>query len=334
MSLRVAVAAGHFGRDVAFNLRRIEAIVHEAATAEVDLLVLPHGALTGYHDHLAGDDPAPDAPPGPGSARSRAAAADTGVAAGRTAPSGPGPAAGEAPAPGLGPGSAPELPAAVRVDGPEVAAVSTTIAGAGRDLVVCFGITEDVAGERANTAVCVDGQGFLGLHRKVHLPAGEVAWYRAGDGFEPVATPVGRIGLLVDYDKTFPESARCLALDGAEILVCTCAWPASRTNRARSLVRDRQRRLFDLYDRSRAAENQLWLMSANQIGRHGMLRFLGQSKVVRPDGEIVASVGARAGLAVADIDVAAGVDHARRRFHHLKERRPDLYRQLGDSGPA
>jgi len=50
--------------------------------------------------------------------------------------------------------------------------------------------------------------------------------------------------------------------------------------------------------------------------------------VVRPDGEVVASVGARAGLATADIDVAAGIDRARRRFNHLKERRPDLYHQL------
>jgi predicted amidohydrolase len=143
-----------------------------------------------------------------------------------------------------------------------------------------------------------------------------------------VTTPVGRLGLLVDYDKTFPEAARCLALDGAELLVCVCAWPASRTNRARSLAGDRQRRLLDLYDRARAAENQLWLLSANQIGRHGTLRFLGQSKVVRPDGEVVASVGARAGVVTVDIDVATGIDRARRRFHHLKERRPDLYHQL------
>jgi nitrilase len=199
-------------------------------------------------------------------------------------------------------------------------------------LVVCLGITEDVGGERANTAICLDGTGVLGTHRKVHLPAGEVAWYRAGDGFAAVDTPVGRLGLLVDYDKTFPESARCLALDGAEVLVCPSAWPASRTNRAETLVRDRQRRLFDLYDRARAAENQLWLVSANQTGRHGGLRFLGQSKVVRPDGEVVVSAGARAGLVTAAVDPGPALDAARRRFHHLKERRPSLYRQLGGAG--
>jgi nitrilase len=293
MTSRVAVAAGHFGRDVTFNLRRIDAIVHEAAAVGADLLVLPHGVLTGYHGHLTSE---PDAEP-------------------------------------LEP---PVLPEPVALDGPELSAVIAAVATAtgsvatdpGRPLVVCFGITEDVDGERANTAVCVDGEQVLGVHRKVHLPAGEVAWYRAGDGFAAVDTPVGRIGLLVDYDKTFPEAARCLALDGAELLVCPCAWPASRTNRAQSLPRDRQRRLFDLYDRARAAENQVWLATANQTGRHGGLRFLGQSKIVRPDGEIVAAVGARAGVAVAEIDLAGGLDRARRRFHHLKERRPDRYRQL------
>jgi predicted amidohydrolase len=278
--MRVAVAAGNFGRDVGFNLRRVEAIVREASSRGADLLVLPHGVLSGYHDHLAGD------------------------------------------------GGAPVLPEAHRLDGPEVEALVATVAAASRPLVVCLGITEDAGGERANTALCLDGRGLLGTHRKVHLPAGEVAWYRAGDRFEAISTPVGRLGLLVDYDKTFPESARCLALDGAEILVCPSAWPASRTNRAQSLARDRQRRLFDLYDRARAAENQLWLASANQTGQHGALRFLGQSKVVRPDGEVVVSVGARAGLAVVDIDRSAGLDRARRRFHHLKERRPDLYCQL------
>ena len=72
----------------------------------------------------------------------------------------------------------------------------------------------------------------------------------------------------------------------------------------------------------------MWLASANQTGQHGTLRFLGQSKVVRPDGEVVGSVGARAGLALVDIDRSTGLDRARRRFHHLKERRPDLYCQL------
>lgn len=299
MTLTVAAAAGHFGPDVAFNLRRIEAIVREAADLGAGLLVLPHGVLSGYHDHLGHED-----------------------------------------------GEVRAWPEAHRLDGPELAAVVASVGAASRasgrfapggSLVVCLGFTEDVDGDRANTAVCLDGDGVLGAYRKVHLPAGEVAWYRAGEGFAALDTPAGRLGMLIDYDKTFPESARCLALDGAEVLVCPSAWPASLTNRAQTLVNDRQRRLFDLYDRARAAENQVWLVSANQTGRHGALRFLGQSKVVRPDGEVVVSAGARAGLVSAAIDAGA-LHEARRRFHHLKERRPDLYGTLDrmvapDAGP-
>lgn len=269
-----AVAAGHFGTDVPFNLERLSGLLTDARRREVELLVLPHGVLSGYHDHL---DEAP--------------ATDE------------------------------DLPAAHRLDGPELDKL-VSMAG---DLVVCAGITEAVGDGRANTAVVFDGDGVLGVHRKVHLPRGEEPHYVAGDRFEPVDTPVGRVGLLVDYDKTFPEAARTLACAGADFLAVPCAWPASRTNRADTLVKDRQRRLYDLYDQARAAENQLYLLSANQTGRHGALRFLGQSKIVAPDGSVVSTTGARAGLATHDGDVARVTAAARRVFHHLRERRPASY---------
>ena len=88
--------------------------------------------------------------------------------------------------------------------------------------------------------------------------------------------------MLIDYDKTFPEAARSLALDGAQIIACLSAWPASMTQRASQLTSDRQTRLFDLYDVARAAENQVFLVSANQTGSMGELRFLGHAKIVDP----------------------------------------------------
>ena len=101
--------------------------------------------------------------------------------------------------------------------------------------------------------------------------------------------------MLIDYDKTFPESARALALDGAEILACLSAWPTSVTNRAPRMAEDRQSRLFDLYDRARAAENQVVLVSSNQTGALGGMRFLGQAKVVGPGGDILARTWSKAG---------------------------------------
>jgi len=215
------------------------------------------------------------------------------------------------------------LPPALAPDDPLLAKV----AAAAADMVVCLGYCEAGSdGRRYNSAVCLTGDGPLGSHRKVHQPAGESAAYAPGDAFRAFDTPVGRLGMLIDYDKTFPESARTLALDGAEILACLSAWPTSISNRAPKMSQDRQSRLFDLYDRARAAENQVVLVSSNQTGSLRGMRFLGQAKVVSPAGDILARTWAKAGLAVAEVDVRAEIAAARRVLCHVRERRPETYR--------
>lgn len=218
------------------------------------------------------------------------------------------------------------LPPALAEDSEEIGRVIAMAA----DMVVCLGYTEEaVTGTDVahyNAAVCVHGDGVLGRHRKVHQPAGESLAYAAGDTFEPFDTPVGRLGMLIDYDKTFPEAARSLALDGAEVLACLSAWPASVTDRASRLPQDRQSRLFDLYDSARAAENQVVWVSSNQTGVMGGLRFLGQAKVVGPGGDVLARTSSRGALAVAEVDVGAELARSRRVLHHLRERTPTSYR--------
>jgi predicted amidohydrolase len=214
------------------------------------------------------------------------------------------------------------LPPSLPADAPELKRVSA-MAG---DMVVCLGYRETDDDGHYNAAVCLTGDGVLGRHRKVHQPAGEQRAYRAGSTFGTFDSPVGRMGLLIDYDKTFPEAARTLAGDGAQLIACLSAWPASLTNRAPRLVQDRQSRLFDLYDCARAAENQVVWVSANQTGSMGRLRFLGQSKVVGPGGDVLARTWAKAGLALAELDPAAEVDRARLVLAHLAERRPEAYR--------
>ena len=216
------------------------------------------------------------------------------------------------------------LPPALALNDPHIRRVAALAA----EMVVCLGFCEADGDRRYNTALCVQGDGVLGSHRKVHQPAGESIAYSAGERFAAFDTPVGRIGMLIDYDKTFPESARTLALDGAEILACLSAWPASLTNRAPRLAQDRQARLFDLYDQARAAENQVVLASANQTGVLGALHFLGQAKVVGPGGEILARTWSKAGIATAELNVAAEIAKARRVLHHLDERQPRAYRPV------
>jgi N-carbamoylputrescine amidase len=212
-------------------------------------------------------------------------------------------------------------PPALAPDGPEIQRLSR-IAG---DMVITAGYCEDAGGVLYNSVVCVNGDGVLGHHRKVHQPMHEGSSYRAGEEFAAFDTPVGRLGMMICYDKAFPESARTLALDGADIVVCVSAWPGSRTNPSPDLAQDRWKRRFDLFDRARALENQIVWLSANQSGTFGSLRFVASAKVVDPGGEIVADTGVMAGMAVAELDVAAALAAARRSMGHLRDRRPHTY---------
>ena len=304
----LAAAAAQFGRDLEFDLQRVESIVAAARRAGAGLLVLPDGTLGGYLTDLrepvdSGHALNPTEPGNP------AASAPDGLAA-------------EQEARGQPLSVSADLPPALE---PEDPVFDRLIAMAG-DLVLCLGYRERAGALTYNSAVCLSGAGVHGRHRKVHLAPGERVSYASGDRFAAFDTPVGRLGMMIDYDKTFPEGARTLAEDGAIVLACLSAWPASLTDPARRVVKDRQARLFDLYDSARAAENQVVVVSANQTGRSGVLTFLGNAKVVGPGGDIRARTWAKAGLAVAELDPAAEVSRARRVLHHLVERRPEAYR--------
>ena len=215
----------------------------------------------------------------------------------------------------------PDLPPALDPDGPEIARL-VRLAGS---TVVCIGYTEAAPQGAYSSAVCVSGDGVLGRHRKVHLPPAERFAYSAGDGFAAFDTPVGRLGMLLCYDKLFPEAARELALDGAETIACMAAWPVDRHDPAPRADDDRQARHFDLVAAARAIENQVAWVSSNQSGPWGPLRFLARAQVVDPDGVVRAHAGARAGMAVASMDARAMSDSLRARIDHLADRRPPAY---------
>ena len=197
-----------------------------------------------------------------------------------------------------------DAPPALDPDGPEIRRLAE-LAG---DMVVCAGYSErgverpDDGPDRIvqyHSAVCVTGDGVLGRHT-------------TGGPFGAFDSPVGRIGMMICYDKAFPEAARALAADGAEIGVCLSAWPASSSNPSPDLGRDLWTRRFDLFDRARAVENQMLWLSANQSGTFGDVRFVASAKVVDPGGDVLATTGTAAGAAIADVDVAEAVGLARR----------------------
>lgn len=206
----------------------------------------------------------------------------------------------------------------IALDGPEIERLQR-IAG---ETIVCAGLTEK---GRYSSAVCVSGDGVLGHHRKVHLPPSEAHAFTPGDAFKAFDTPLGRVGMLICYDKVFPEAARALAIDGADIVASLSAWPTCRFDPAERIGSDRQTRQFNLLDQARAVENQVVWVSANVAGRSGALRFMGQAKVVDPDGTVLARTGGRAGIAVARVDVRGEVSGARGMFSHLTDMVPAAY---------
>lgn len=309
----LAAAAAQFGRDLDFDLDRVASIVAAARRAGAGLLVLPDGTLGGYLNDLREPDITPDpdlsGPVAPGAGSSVAGGSGSALVVSGSVSAGSGTVQVDG------------LPPALAADDP----VFGRLAELAGDLVLCLGYRERAGALTYNAAVCLSGAGVHGRHRKVHLAPGERVSYASGDRFAAFDTPVGRLGMLIDYDKTFPEAARALAEDGAVLLACLSAWPASLTDPARRVVKDRQARLFDLYDCARAAENQVVLVSANQTGRGGALTFLGNAKVVGPGGDIRARTWQKAGLAMAEVDLATEVSRARRVLHHLAERRPAAY---------
>lgn len=227
-------------------------------------------------------------------------------------------------------------PPALRQDGPEIARLAD-LAG---DLVLTAGYTEAADdGLIYNSAVCVHDGRVLGNHRKVHQPLNEGASYGAGGSFAAFDTPVGRLGMVICYDKAFPEAARSLALQGAQVVACMSAWPTSATNAAPRLEDDRWTQRHELFDRARALENQVVWVSANQSGSFGRLRFVASAQVVGPGGDVLAHTGVEAGMAVAELEVGTALADARRFMGHLRDRRPETYPALGtlaetDAAPA
>lgn len=224
------------------------------------------------------------------------------------------------------------MPPALRLDGPEIARVQE-LAG---DMVVAIGFCElaEDGETRYNAAVCLDGGTVYGSYRKVHQPLGENMSYSAGDAYTAFDTPIGRVGLQICYDKAFPEAARMLALDGAEIIVSMSAWPAARTATAENLQDDRWTYRFNQFDIARALDNQVFWMASNQCGTFGSLRYVGNAKVVDPGGNILATTLLGNGLAVAEIDVAETFRAMRGGMFHLRDRRPDVYGPVAQSSGA
>ncbi|MCL4504654.1 MAG: carbon-nitrogen hydrolase family protein [Chloroflexi bacterium] len=160
---------------------------------------------------------------------------------------------------------------------------------------IAFGIAskERVESILFNSAVLVGPEGDIVHHyRKIHLHGEEQMLFRPGFRLDPVETPIGMLGLQVGWDMMFPEGARCLCLDGAEIILVSAAWDNTRAAEWRTFIS------------ARAAENACFICAANRIGEEPATTFCGESMIVGPRGEVIVDLDETTeGYIVAKLDV-------------------------------
>ena len=202
-----------------------------------------------------------------------------------------------------------------------------------KDIYIIWGMSErdkDRIDVLYNVNVLVGPEGFIGVYRKVHQPLDELHVFYPGQDFPVFETTIGKIGMLICYDQSFPEAARELALNGAEILVMTTAWPLTAIGS--DYRTDHCMYLFNLYNRTRAAENQCFFIGSNHIGVSGDHDFCGHSRIVGADGVTLAELGYEEGMVMASIDVKADIIKARTEsflgLSQLKDRRPIAYKRI------
>ena len=183
-----------------------------------------------------------------------------------------------------------------------------------------------------NTAVVFGPNGkILGTYRKMHIPDdpgfNEKFYFTPGDtGFQPIDTPVGRLGVLVCWDQWYPEAARLMALRGAQILIYPTAIGWARGEKKD--VCQTQRNAWQTIQRSHAIANGLFVLSINRTGRENNLDFWGTSFVSNPMGHVVAEASThRAEIVRASLQLSETTT-TRQHWPFLRDRRVDAYTGL------
>ncbi len=182
-----------------------------------------------------------------------------------------------------------------------------------------------------NSLAMIDDKGaVMGVYRKSHIPDGpgysEKFYFRPGNtGFKTFPTPFGRVGPAVCWDQWYPETARALMLDGAEILLFPTAIGTEPHDPDLDTSRMWRRAMI-----GHAVSNVVPVIAANRIGTEHGQRFYGHSFICDERGDILAEFGAEeTGVITATLDL----DQARRHraaFGFFRDRRPDLYGRLAE----
>jgi predicted amidohydrolase len=218
-------------------------------------------------------------------------------------------------------------PLAETVPGPATAEIAKICQD--QDIQVLFGLVErdGDAAEFYNSAALIDPAGVVGIYRKIHLPClgGDRFLTPGNRSFTVCETRYGRIGWIICYDGSFPEGARVLALQGADMIALCTNWPDDPDSACSR----------EYVSRARAAENHVYYLAVNRVGQERGVRFLGRSLFVDCDGGTLAEASpGREEIIYADIDLDRARDRrivfeeGKYEMDRMKQRRPEFYRPI------
>ncbi|MCD6529182.1 carbon-nitrogen hydrolase family protein [Candidatus Bathyarchaeota archaeon] len=186
------------------------------------------------------------------------------------------------------------LSVAEAIPGPSTEAIASVCKEL--EVYVVMGLLEKSGNKCYNALAFVGPEGLIGSYRKIHLPYLGIDRF-ATPGNQPFRvydTPVGRVGLNICFDVRFPESARVMALQGAEIIALPTNWPKGAESAPRFIVH------------TRAYENRVNYIAVDRVGMERGFRFIGQSKIVDYNGRTLAEADvSREEIIYADLDLKA-----------------------------
>lgn len=180
-----------------------------------------------------------------------------------------------------------------------------------------FYLLENDSRYDASPVIDADGA-ILGISKMVHIVQAacffEQDYYEpAVDGFQVYETSIGRIGVVICFDRHFPESIRTCVLKGAQLIVIPTANTKIEPMKA-----------FEWEVRIAAMQNGVFIAMCNRVGVEGDMDFAGESLVAGPGGELIVKAGDADQILYADIDLGQ-IDTARQQRPYLDLRRPDQY---------
>ena len=183
-----------------------------------------------------------------------------------------------------------------------------------------------------NTAVVLEKDGDIaGIYRKMHIPDDpgyyEKFYFTPGDlGFKPVETSLGKLGVLVCWDQWYPEAARLMALQGAELLIYPTAIGYDPHDTKEE--QERQRMAWQTVQRGHAVANGLPVITVNRVGEEDGVPFWGTSFVAGPQGELLYEASTtEEECVIVEVDMQRP-EQVRRWWPFLRDRRIEEYKDI------